>query len=156
MIDVYKYINSVTVEKYLRKIKYKFSTIEALWIVYQSRKLNLLEQQKLYREIMKEYPNCEYHKENYHVKDVFKEVKKYIDKQNKDIKEFAKCNKDEYYSFLRYYDDLDVDRSYIFTSYNSLISFLKKSTTKLRHLSLAINNICYVIIGLKEQIKNTY
>ncbi|MBR1453099.1 MAG: hypothetical protein IJ593_12730 [Lachnospiraceae bacterium] len=130
MIDIYKYINSQSIEKYLRKIKYKFSTIEALWLVWQSDKVNLIEKQAAYKEIMAEYPNCEFKKEKYYVKDVFKEVKNYIDKQNKDIECFIKNNKNEYYTFKTYYGDIDFDGSTMFTSYDKVIKLLKIPRTK--------------------------
>lgn len=133
MIDIYKYINSQSIEKYLRKIKYKFNTIEALWIVYQSDKINLVEKQQVYLGIMNEYENCEFKKDKYYVKDVFEEVKKYIDKQNKDIADFVKNNKNEYYTFKTYYGDVDFDSSTMFSSYDKIIKLLKRPKVKPKH-----------------------
>ena len=133
MLDIYQYVNSKSIEDYLRKIKYKFNTLEALWIVYQSDKINLFEKQKVYFDIMKEYDNCEFEKDKYYVKDVFKEIENYIEKQNKDIDNFIKNNKDEYYTFTTYYDDVDFDSNTMFSSYDKIINILKRPRTKPKH-----------------------
>ena len=133
MIDIYKYINSKTIEMYLRKIKYRFTTLQALWIIYQSDKINLIEKQKVYLDIMKEYDNCEFVKDKYYVKDVFKEVKSYIDKQNKDVTKFMHNNKNEYYTFKTYYEDIDCDSSTMFTSYEKITKHLKRYRKKSKY-----------------------
>ena len=128
MFNIYQYINSKTVADYLKKKKYKFSTLEALWIVYFSFKLNLIEKNKVYIKIMEEYPNCEYKKGDIIIKDVFAEVKKYINKIEKGIDDFKKNKKDEVFTYEYYYgEDIDFSSDVFYTSYDKLYKKLKNS-----------------------------
>ena len=128
MFNIYQYINSKTVADYLKKKKYKFSTLEALWIVYFSFKLNLIEKNKVYIKIMEEYPNCEYKKGDLIIKDVFAEVKKYIKKIEKGIDEFKKNKKDEVFTYEYYYgEDIDFSSDIFYTSYDKLYKKLENS-----------------------------
>ena len=128
MINIYQYINSKTIAEYLKNKNYKFSTLEALWIVYFSFKLNLIEKNKVYLQIMKDYPNCEYKKDDLHIKDVFAEVKKHIKKIEKSIDDFKKNKKDEVYTYRYYFgEDIDFGGSVFYTSFDKLYKRLEHS-----------------------------
>lgn len=127
MINIYQYINSKTIAEYLKNKNYKFSTLEALWIAYFSFKLNLIEKNKVYLQIMKDYPNCEYKKDDLHIKDVFAEVKKHMNKIEKGIADFKKNKKNEVYIYESYYeDDHDYRDDVFYTSYDKLYNHLVK------------------------------
>lgn len=58
-MDIYKYINSVDIKNHLIKIEYKFSSIEAAWLVWQSKFTSLKEKHDAWNEIIRTMPDCE-------------------------------------------------------------------------------------------------
>ncbi|MBR4333820.1 MAG: hypothetical protein IKP72_14155 [Clostridia bacterium] len=57
-MDVLRYINSKDIREHLRKTSYKFSALEAAWLIYQSRYATLEERHQAWKQLIAEYPDC--------------------------------------------------------------------------------------------------
>ncbi|MBQ6565322.1 MAG: hypothetical protein IJL88_15545 [Clostridia bacterium] len=57
-MNVLRYINSKDIREHLRKIDYKFSALEAAWLIYQSRYTTLEERHQAWKQLIAEYPDC--------------------------------------------------------------------------------------------------
>ena len=58
MMDVVKYVNSQDIAAYLSEIRYKFNTLEASWLIYQSRKTPLCDKIHAWQDIIATMPDC--------------------------------------------------------------------------------------------------
>lgn len=58
-MDIFKFINSRDIRDYLKSIEYKFSSIEAAWIIWQSRYATLEEKHAAWEELIATTPDCE-------------------------------------------------------------------------------------------------
>ena len=58
-MDGFKYINSSAVERHLREVGYKLSSLELAWLIWQSARLTLRERHEAWREIVRTMPDCE-------------------------------------------------------------------------------------------------
>ena len=56
-MNIYKYINSKDVRKYLEKIDYQFNTLEAAYLIYFCRSLTLKERHKAWQEVIDTMPD---------------------------------------------------------------------------------------------------
>jgi len=57
-MDIYRFINSADIRNHLRKIGYKFSALEAAWLVWQSKFTSLKEKHDAWNEIIRTMPDC--------------------------------------------------------------------------------------------------
>ena len=57
-MNLYSFINSKDIMKYLEKKKYSFSSLEAAWIIYQCRSATLKEKHTAWLELIKTMPDC--------------------------------------------------------------------------------------------------
>ena len=62
-MDVYSFVNSRDVERYLRGINYSFSTLEVAWLIWQSRRNITADKHELWEMMMLEYEDCEMSRE---------------------------------------------------------------------------------------------
>lgn len=58
-MDFYNYINSEDIKDYLISLNYRFNSIEASWLVYQSGKYTLEEKISAWNWIIENMPDCE-------------------------------------------------------------------------------------------------
>lgn len=58
-MDIYKYLNSKDVEKYLRDMNYQFNPIQMAWIVWHCKHITLEEKHKAWEDIINETEDCE-------------------------------------------------------------------------------------------------
>ena len=58
IMDVLRYVNSKDIREHLRKIGYKFSALEAAWLIYQCRNTTLEERHQAWKRLIAEFPDC--------------------------------------------------------------------------------------------------
>lgn len=63
-MDFYKFINSKDIENHLRKIDYKFNSLEVTWLIYQCRKISLEEKINYWKEIIETMPDYKIPQDN--------------------------------------------------------------------------------------------
>lgn len=56
-MDISEYLNSKDIKEYVRKIGYKFSPEEALYVIHRSRKATLAEKREAFKELLSQYPD---------------------------------------------------------------------------------------------------
>ena len=57
-MSLYSFINSKDIRKYLQKIKYPFSSLEAARLIYQCHSTTLKEKHAAWRELIQTMPDC--------------------------------------------------------------------------------------------------
>ena len=58
-MDIYKFINSKDIESYLRKITYKFNSLETAWLIHQCKKISLENKIIYLKKLIETMPDCE-------------------------------------------------------------------------------------------------
>lgn len=58
-MDILKFVNSKDIREHLRKLNYQFASLEAAWLVWQSKYTTLQEKHEAWEEIIRTMPNCE-------------------------------------------------------------------------------------------------
>lgn len=58
-MDICNFINSKDIADYLRKLNYKFNTLEAAWLIYQCHRLTMEERHTTWKAMMEEMSDCE-------------------------------------------------------------------------------------------------
>lgn len=56
-MDIIKFLNSRDIAEYLRKINYKFSPEEAMFVIHEGRNIPIAEKHAAYEELIKHYPD---------------------------------------------------------------------------------------------------
>ena len=101
-MDVFKFVNSKDVREYLKGIDYKFSAPDAAWIVDRCVGLSMKEKIAVWKEIMKNMPDCRYESPYGLTKSIdsfHKALTEYIDLKNDLLEEFQNCGDKEYYEY---------------------------------------------------------
>ena len=120
-MDIYKFINSVDIREHLKRLNYKFSTMEAAWLVWQSEYTTIKEKHEAWKEIIKSMPDCEIKKRrgiDFHPS-LHRLLVELIDLQNKQI-QLIKQNDEKAvwtYSILYPGDQNECDSRFIATSF---------------------------------------
>lgn len=89
-MNIYDFINSRDIAKYLKEINYQFSTLECAWLVWQSCKHTLEQKHEAWQEIIDTMPDCSIEARPNHaeVHSLHNYLKDYIDFQQQSIKRF--------------------------------------------------------------------
>ncbi len=89
-MDIYEFINSKDIRKYLKEINHKFKPLESAYIVWQSRRRTLKEKHEAYREIIKTMPNVKFYMRYYDYLQIELSdfLTKYIEIENELMKTF--------------------------------------------------------------------
>ena len=58
-MDIYNFINSKDICRYLRNINYDFSPLECAWLIWQSRRATVKDRHEAWSEIINTMPDCE-------------------------------------------------------------------------------------------------
>ena len=58
-MDIYNFINSKDIDRYLRSINYEFSPLECAWLIWQSRCVSVNDRHEAWSEIINTMPDCE-------------------------------------------------------------------------------------------------
>ena len=57
-MDILRFINSKAIRNHLKKIGYKFSSLEAAWLIYQCHDATIEEKHKAWNELIETMPDC--------------------------------------------------------------------------------------------------
>ena len=109
-MDFTEFINSKDIADFLRNEKYVFSAMEAIWLVYQSRKKTLAEKIEAWNWIMNNMPDCEVvERINCRYRASLHEaIKEYMELLNRTIETFEKSDPSYIYRY-RYLCQGDFD-----------------------------------------------
>ena len=58
-MDIAQYVNSKDIRNNLCRIKYKFNSLEAAWLISRCRTLTIVEKHNAWRELIDTMPDCE-------------------------------------------------------------------------------------------------
>lgn len=121
-MNIFKYINSKDIRKYLEKIDYKFTSLEAAWLIYQCKGMTLKEKQAAFNELIDTMPDCEIEKRNNTVpqKSLHKFLKKYISLENRYIAEFYSAQNSIYKLEYIFKDDCEWYADGLYSSFQDL------------------------------------
>lgn len=130
-MDIYQYINSKAIREHLRKIGYKFNSMEAIWLVYQNYDLIFDEKCKAWEDIMRNMEDMSFPEEKLahgvKFKSTFSALRDYILYKKESIKLFKIDNEDYFYKFI-YYCDKKYEDSYevktSFKKYQDVINYI--------------------------------
>ena len=107
-MNVTKFINSKSIAKYLEDIKYKFSALEAAYLVWQSKFTTLNEKLSAWEEIFSSMPDESVSKRRWGWRtdepSLHAFLKRYIEFNKRQIEEFYKEGKNYVYSFAQLSD----------------------------------------------------
>lgn len=106
-MDILRFINSKDIRKHLKDIDYKFNSLEAAWLIYQCHDATIDEKHKAWNELIETMPDCKI-EERYFTdpqESLHDYLKKYIEVENKLIKEFY----DE-----KHTDTFDFDKPFVY------------------------------------------
>ena len=100
-MDILRFINSKDIRKHLKDIDYKFSSLEAAWLVYQCHDATIDEKHKAWNEIIETMPDCSIKKRRRTIaQDSLHEfLKRYMEIEDKLIEEFCDEKHDDTFSF---------------------------------------------------------
>ena len=129
-MNTFDFINSRDIRKHLEDIDYKFTPIEAAWLVWQCDTLSLHEKINRSNEIIDTMPNCDFSEEHRITlyKDIHSFLKWFIKCEEKKILEF-KDNTDGIYRIEYKENGFEFPITYkdcIYTSYSSCIKAIKE------------------------------
>lgn len=111
-MNIYKYVNSKDIRRYLKGINYQFDSLEAAWLIYQCRNLTVREKHKAWKELIETMPDCSIGKRpNTKAQDSLHTfLQQYMELEDRYIQDFAKGNTDSdekqyVYQFEIIYED---------------------------------------------------
>ncbi len=86
--SLYEFVDSCDIKKHLLREKYKFTTLQAVWLVWHSRWASLGEKFDKWNDIMRIMPDCTFvcYKKQY--KSLFKKLREYIKNCKLTVEEF--------------------------------------------------------------------
>ena len=154
-MDVLKFLSSRDMREHLKKINYKFSALEAAWLVWHSEFI-WDEKKKAFLEIMNEFEDMHIERETRNVTlngSLFEYIKKYINWFEKQISLVKDKEDNSFYSY-RVYNDKGVGRlcgGYLFSTYEKLMNYL-------RGLDCEVQQIAHFLVKkeyLDEKITHT-
>lgn len=91
-MDIIRFINSKDIAEHLRKIKYKFTTIQAAWLIWQSIDTTLKEKHAAWSNLIVEMPDCEMPERGMcrYKHSIHDFLKQYMDIENRQYEVFQK------------------------------------------------------------------
>lgn len=127
-IDIYHFINSVDMQKYLRDISYQFSILEAAFVVYWSNQATLKEKISAWKYIISSMPDCDFRRSHVEFESYHSFLKSYICLVERDIEQFyANSDKKGIYSYEYYEADSWCGKGEVFFSdYQSCIAVIRE------------------------------
>ena len=145
-MNIYKIINSKTIGEYLEKERYNFTSLEAAFLIYYSKRITLKEKHALWNELIatmsdtpiEERPNT--NPQN----SLHEYLKQYMSLENSIIDRFYSIEKDTFYTYDFYCNG---DRSWcvnngLYKSIDECLEALKKdSHFDIKHIKLSKKHI---------------
>ena len=103
-MNIYNFINSRDIAKYLKEINYQFSTLECAWLVWQSRKHTLEQKHTAWKEIIDTLPDCSVEARPNHaeVHSLHEYLKTHIDFERQLAKDFLNIEPQTFYNAYAY------------------------------------------------------
>lgn len=131
-MDILRYVNSKDIRKHLKEIDYKFSSLEAAWLVYQCHDATIDEKHRAWKEIIETMPDCriEARRTMSSQESLHAFLKRYMDIEDRLIKEFLdekhgdtfSDDKPYVYKFEYIYrNGLSFDWGTVFSCYDALM-----------------------------------
>lgn len=130
-MDIYNFINSKDIARYLREVKYNFSTVAAAHIVYQCRTATLKQKIDAWQEIIKCYPDCRYEGKETTVESVHEFLRNYIAMKKRWLNQFYSSDDGGFYIYQWTCIDIgctSVNMNAIFSNYEKCYEHFMKET----------------------------
>lgn len=131
-MDIYNFINSKDVKEYLIKSKYKFSLMEAAWLIYHNRYETFETKCKAWEELIintkdQEYKDRIFDDNRYGFNSIHSMLKMYIELKRESFKIFKQKTENSVFTFDVYYlnEEVREDERTIFSDFDSLIEYVK-------------------------------
>ena len=123
-MDILRFLNSKCIADHLLKIGYRLSTLEASWIVYNSRKAAIKEKHEAWNEIIATMPDCEMEKRPWTCRrdSLHEYLKEYMALEDRFISEFYDNSRQDTVYTVAYYD-WDDHEDTVFSSFEAFRSF---------------------------------
>lgn len=123
-MDILHFIDSKEIRDNLEKSSYKFSTLEAAYIIYCSVKTTLTEKHQAWEEIIKSMPDCKIPIDENEpaYNSIHALLRKHIDLDNEMLEKFMNAKNSIY----------KIDSDAVFSSYEACINGRKKDVFKKR------------------------
>ena len=136
--DIYSFINSRDIRKYLRETEHHFSSLEAAWIIWQSMDRTWGEKKAAWAELIRTMPDCEVPERfncNYRAS-LHGYLKDYMAVKDQQISDFLSSNAGDVYSYrIHFHGDgrwaLDYSDTGISPTFESCLTAAKKSIAEL-------------------------
>ena len=154
-MDIYSFINSKSIREYLQKENYKFSSIEAAWLIYQCKLITIKEKHEAWKWLIENMPDCEINRRNCNFNSLHKLIKDYIEIEEKYLNIFDKKEDNAYYQYKLYCKN-DPDWCYgNCTIYSSKNNFLNE-IEELRDCNIEVIEIRKVYVDSIHSISIRY
>lgn len=175
--DVYKYINSNDIQKYLRDINYNFNAAEAAWLIDQCGRLNIKEKHASLKDLMQSYPDpgtravpSKVFRHTYADKSLYPLIDEYIEAENGLLNAFYKKEERALYMTGAIYERMNDFRraaassphakSYIYyrtdadsaDAYSSFEKLLAEETSVYEDDELMLIEVCKKYVDLQFEI----
>ena len=130
-MDIYQYINSKDIRAHLESIGYRFSALEAAWLVYQYRGITMDERHVAWREIIETMPDMrvEYSDDSREsFESLHQFLRDYMEMEQRWFKSFITPEKNAVYEYEYYEREIDYRHSSgLFAEYDACFSAMKKA-----------------------------
>ena len=134
--DIFSFINSRDIRSHLEEIGYRFSSIEAAWIIWQSMDRTWVEKKKAWTELIHVMPDCEI-PERFNCKyreSLHRYLEEYMDVVDRQYSECIKHVPDGVYSYrIHFYGDEDWVQDYgsVYTVYGKCLDEALRTVSEL-------------------------
>lgn len=132
-IDIYHFINSADMRKYLRDISYQFSISEAGFVIYWSKRATLSEKISAWKSILTTLPDCALRRTNVAFESYHAFLRSYIDLMERDLEQFySSSNGKSMYTYAYYNTSVDDSWSWyeeseaFFSDYSSCAAAIRE------------------------------
>ena len=104
-MDIYSFVNSKDIREHLRKMDYRFDSLETAWLIYQCRHISYEEQKVAWTELIHTMPDCEVPKRSNcrGWNSIHAMLQEYMDTYDKIIAEFYNDDPEEKYVYMYSY-----------------------------------------------------
>lgn len=104
-MDIYSFVNSKDIREHLRKMDYRFNSLETAWLIYQCRHMSYEEQKVAWTELIHTMPDCEVPKRSNcrGWNSLHAMLQEYMDTYDKIIAEFYNDDPEEKYVYMYSY-----------------------------------------------------
>ena len=137
-MDILRFVNSKAIREHLKKINYKFNTLEAAYLIYFCRSLTFEERHKAWKELINTMPDmapAEYFDKHWwepYGDSIHSCLKQHMENEREILDEFLKIKNGAF--FVRMYDKYDKDYDiyvyprfeYLMTNIDDTYDFINK------------------------------